>query len=372
MKIEQKKITIRELSDGFQDDDEAGVVGYHGLLDIRPPYQREFIYGEKERNAVITTAKKGFPLNVMYWVVRPDGRYEVLDGQQRTISICRFVDGSFAHDMQYFHRMPSDLREKFLDYELMVYFCEGTASEKLDWFETINIAGKPLLPQEIRNAVYEGPWVNDAKKQFSKTNCPAQLRAQNYLNGSAIRQDYLETAIKWACKSSKPDAIKQYMAVHQGDANAAQLWLYFDAIISWIEATFKHSADRKKILQGLDWGTLYDKYGKATLDTKEIEKETVCLMADDEVECRKGIIPFILTRDEHYLQLRTFSEAVRSETYEKQFHRCANPNCPSKGQELALSDMDADHIVPWSKGGKTVKENCQMLCRLCNHRKSAS
>lgn len=97
MKIELKEITIRELTNSYQDNEENGVVGYGGKLDIRPPYQREFIYKDKQREAVIDTVTKNFPLNVMYWAVREDGNFEVIDGQQRTISICQFVTGEFAH-----------------------------------------------------------------------------------------------------------------------------------------------------------------------------------------------------------------------------------------------------------------------------------
>jgi len=93
MHIELKEITIRELANGYQDNAENGVVGFGGILDIRPPYQREFIYKDKQRDAVINTVTKKFPLNVMYWAVREDGTFEVIDGQQRTISICQFLKG---------------------------------------------------------------------------------------------------------------------------------------------------------------------------------------------------------------------------------------------------------------------------------------
>lgn len=167
-------------------------------------------------------------------------------------------------------------------------------------------------------------------------------------------------------------AICAYMAEMQDEPNASQLWLYFDSVITWLETNFKHTKDRKAILQGLDWGSLYDKYGKQTLDAKAIERETVELLTDDEVQNRKGIIPYILTRDTHYLDLREFPESIKRTVYEEQGHRCANPNCPEKDREFDISEMDADHITPWVRGGRTVKENCQMLCRLCNQRKSGS
>ncbi len=197
MKIELKEITIRDLINGYEDNQEEGVVAFNGKLDVRPPYQREFIYKDKQREAVINTITKDFPLNVMYWAVREDGSFEIIDGQQRTISICQYVYNEFSYKERLFNNLQKDEKEQILNYKLMVYFCEGTDSEKLDWFETINIAGEQLTKQELRNAVYSGSWVTDAKKKFSKNGCPAYQIASDYLNGSAIRQDYLETAIKW-------------------------------------------------------------------------------------------------------------------------------------------------------------------------------
>src|SRR5690606_23188166 len=173
MNIELKEITVRELTDGYEDNEEGGVIGFGGKLDIRPPYQREFIYKEKQRDAVIDTILKNFPLNVMYWAVREDGNFEVIDGQQRTISICQYVNGDFAYMFKYFHNLKDDEKQKILDYKLMVYICSGTDSEKLEWFKTINIAGENLTDQELRNAVYSGSWVTDAKRYFSKNGCAA-------------------------------------------------------------------------------------------------------------------------------------------------------------------------------------------------------
>ena len=199
MKIELKKITIRELVDGYKDSAEDGVVGYGGRLDIRPPFQREFVYNEKQRDAVIDTVMKGFPLNVMYWAVRDDGTYEVIDGQQRTISICQYVkkDFSYSKTGYNFDNLQPEEQADFLNYPLMVYFCTGTAREKLDWFETINIAGAQLTKQELRNAVFAGTWVSDAKRYFSKRGCVAYQVGSSFVSGSPIRQDYLETAIRW-------------------------------------------------------------------------------------------------------------------------------------------------------------------------------
>lgn len=373
MKIELKRVTVRELTCGYEDNEEDGVQGYNGMLDIRPPYQREFIYGEKERNAVITTVRENYPLNVMYWARRDNGAavpYEVMDGQQRTISLCQYVNGEFAYDFQYFYNLTPDEQKAFLDYELMVYVCEGTAKEKLKWFETINIAGKKLTAQELRNAVYAGSFVSDAKRYFSKTNCPAFHMGKHLMNGSPIRQDFLETALKWIAQSqSTPNVrmtIENYMALHQHDPNATLLWQYFTAVITWVTATFD-VGKRKKIMKGVNWGALYDRFHTEVLDKAELDKEISRLIIDSDVQNKHGICSYVLTRDEHDLNLRAFPDDIKLAVYEKQQGIC--PHC-SKHYEF--EQMEGDHITPWCKGGHTVEDNCQMLCRECNRRKSGS
>ena len=360
MNIELKEITIQELSDGFQDNNENGVVGFGGKLDIRPPYQREFIYKDKQRDAVINTVTKNFPLNVMYWAVREDGTFEVIDGQQRTISICQYVNGDFAYQNRYFHNLKADEKEQILNYKLMVYVCSGSESEKLEWFKTINIAGEKLTDQELRNAVFTGSWVSDAKRYFSKSGCVAYNIGGDYLNGSPIRQEFLETAIDWISEGK----IESYMATHQHDPNATALWMYFQSVITWVNATF--TTKRKKFMKGIAWGLLYNKYKDVVYDTKAIEEETAKLIADDDVEKKSGIYAYILTRDERHLGIRTFSDSVKQKVYEKQGRKCVI--CK---KEFDISEMEGDHITPWKDGGKTIEENCQMLCKDDNRRKSA-
>ena len=360
MNIELTEITIQELSDGFEDNNEDGVVGFGGKLDIRPPYQREFIYKDKQRDAVINTITKNFPLNVMYWAVREDGTFEVIDGQQRTISICQYIDGDFAFQNRYFHNLKADEKEKILNYTLMVYVCSGTESEKLEWFKTINIAGEKLTEQELRNAVYTGSWVSDAKRYFSKSGCVAYNIGSDYLNGSPIRQEFLETAIDWISEGK----IENYMATHQHDPNATALWLYFQSVITWVNATF--TVKRKKFMKGIQWGLFYNKYKDVVFDTKAIEEETARLIADDEVEKKSGIYAYILTKDERYLGIRTFSDSVKQKVYENQ-----KGICPICKNHFDISEMEGDHITPWVEGGKTIEENCQMLCKDDNRRKSS-
>jgi len=360
MNIKLKEITVRELSDGYEDNNEGGVVGFGGKLDIRPPYQREFIYKDKERDAVINTLTKDFPLNVMYWSVREDGNFEIIDGQQRTISVCQYVNGDFAFENRYFHNLQDDEQEQILNYKLTVYQCSGTDSEKLDWFRTINIAGAELTDQELRNAVYAGSWTADAKPYFSKSGCPAYGIGSDYLKGSPIRQEYLETAIKWISKGE----IEKYMAKYQHDQNANALWIYFQSVITWVSTTF---TNKRSFMKGVDWGTLYNEYKDKKFDTDKIEKETAKLILDDDVTKQSGIYPFILTRDKKYLSIRAFTPAMKQKVYERQ-----EGNCVECGNHFEISGMEADHITPWHEGGKTIEENCQMLCKDDNRRKSGN
>ena len=358
MNIELHEITIREIAGNYIDNAENGVIGYNGRLNIRPKYQREFVYKEQQRNAVIETIFKNFPLNVMYWVKNSDDEFEVLDGQQRTISFCQYVNGDFSINNRAFQNLTKTEQEQILNYKVMVYFCEGNDKEKLDWFKTINIAGEKLTDQELRNAVYTGSWLSDAKLKFSKTNCVAYLQGNKYLNGSPIRQDYLETALEWI----NDGKIEDYMSKHQHDPNANELFFYFRAVIDWVENTF---IKYRKEMKGIEWGVLYNQFKDKIIDTAELEKEIAALMADDDVTNQKGIYPYVLTRQEKYLSVRTFDPRMKRTAYEKQ-----KGFCKKCGKHFELEQMEADHITPWSKGGKTLAENCQMLCKDCNRKKS--
>ena len=361
MKITLNTIKIRDLVDGYQDNDEAGVVGYGGKLDIRPPYQREFCYDDNQQQAVMDTVTNGFPLNTMYWVVRDDGRYEVLDGQQRTISICRYVNGSFSHNMRYFTNLQPDEKEKILNYDLQVYFCEGSESEKLSWFKTINIAGERLTNQEIRNAVFADSWTAEAKKIFSKSNCAGKLLSDKYVNANPIWQELLETALSWFV--GKDDKlICKYMGQHQNDANANELWVYFQFVIGWVKAMF---IVYRKEMKGIDWGSLYNQYHENSYDPAQLEDEICSLIENEEVTNHKGIYYYLFDRKESHLSLREFDEKMKRKAYEQQ-----GGICPLCKKHFEFSEMEGDHIIPWSKGGKTVMENLQMLCRLCNNTKS--
>lgn len=358
MEIKLKEISVRDVVKDYVNNDEEGVIGYGGKLNIRPKYQREFVYKDQQRDAVIQTLRKDFPLNVMYWVDNGDDTYEILDGQQRTVSICEYVSGSFSINYQYFHNLEESEKEQILDYKLMIYFCKGTDKEKLDWFKTINIAGEKLEDQELRNAIYTGEWLTDAKRHFSKNNCPAQGLASDYLSGSAIRQKYLETAIKWISNNN----IEQYMADHQHDANANELWLYFQSVINWVKTVFPNY---RKEMNGLEWGYFYNEYKDVSFDTNKLEEKIKELMMDEDVTSKKGIYEYLLDGKEKHLNIREFTPNQKREAYERQKGICKN--C---GDHFEINEMEADHITPWHDGGKTNPDNCQMLCKECNRRKS--
>ena len=358
MKIELREVSIREVTAGYSNNQEEGVVGYGGNLNIRPKYQREFVYKDRQRDSVIETVRKDFPLNVMYWVKNSDGSYEVLDGQQRTISICEYVSGNFSLDFQYFHNLTDTEKEQILDYKLMVYFCEGTDKEKLDWFKTINIAGEKLTDQELRNAIYTGTWLTDAKRYFSKTNCPAHGLGSDYLTGSAIRQEYLETAIRWI----RDGEIEAYMSEKQHEPGANELWLYFQSVINWTKTTFPNY---RKEMKGVEFGLLYNEFKNSAIDSKKLEGEIAHLMQDEDVTKKSGIYEFVLTRKEKFLSIRAFSDKQKRESYERQ-----KGICTACRKRFEIQEMEADHITPWHSGGKTTSENCQMLCKNCNRTKS--
>lgn len=338
MKIKLHEIPVRDVVNGYVDSAENGVVGYGGKLNIRPAFQREFIYKDKQRDEVIHTVVRNFPLNVMYWVKSDDGM------------------------PRKFGNLTATEQSQILDYPLMIYICEGTDKEKLDWFKIINIAGEQLTAQELRNAIYTGEWLTEAKKYFSKTKCPAYQIAGDYLNGSAIRQNYLETALKWIAARDNIE-IEDYMSQHQHDTNCNELWLYFQSVINWVKAMFPKY--RSKLMKGLDWGIYYNKYGTGKYDPKSLEARIVELLDDEDVSNQKGIYEYLLDGQEKHLSIRAFSPKMARTAYEQQ-----KGICPKCGKHFEIEEMQADHITPWSKGGKTIAENCQMLCADCNRRKS--
>ena len=375
-----KQISIADLFNGFVNNEEEGVYTYIRIdgelikTDIRPPYQREFVYSDDKRNKVIETLSRNLPLGVIYLAKNSDGTMEVIDGQQRIMSICKYLNGDFS-----VNGIADFLNEKTFNCELykntaiykqimsynnlLAYIVEGDDDEKLDWFRTINISGEKLTEQELLNANYTGEWLSSAKRKFSKTNCVAFKKGNKLVNGSPIRQDYLETALSWI--SGGKENIQKYMGDHyQADENAEPLWKYFVEVIEWVEKTFTY----RKEMKGIDWGKLYREYGKNEYDVAELEEKVKALMADDDVNSKKGIYEYVLSNcskdKERHLSIRKFSDKDKRTAYERQ-----NGICPICGTHHEIDEMEGDHIIPWSKGGKTTIDNLQMLCKKCNREK---
>lgn len=369
MEILLKQVKVHDIVTGYIDNEEEGVIGFGGNLNIRPAYQREFVYKDYQRNAVLETIIKGFPLNTMYWAENEDGTYELLDGQQRTLSICQYCNNDFSMEFEpgipkIFANLTDEQKEKILNYELIIYICKGNDKERLDWFRVINISGEELTEQELLNANYTGKWLSDAKKKFSKNNCVAYKIGNKLLSGSPIRQDYLETALKW--KSGGKNNIAQYMSQHQHDTDALELWSYFQNVIDWVNTKFPVY---RKEMKGIDWGFLYNIYGKNHYDPDDLETEIRKLMSDDDVQSKKEIYEYLLSgkKLEKKLNIRIFTDSQKRSAYEKQEGICAL--CKN---HFDFEEMEGDHIIPWSKGGKTIPENLQMICKSCNRSKGSN
>lgn len=382
MEIKKIKVTIKELCEGYVNDEdiELGVHAYNGKLCVRPAFQRSFVYDKKQENAVINTALRGFPLNVMYWVENEDNTYECLDGQQRTISLCNFVDGASNFTAPWLFegrkisfttlkRIDPDLCQRFMNYELDVYVCKGTKAEQLDWFKTINIAGAKLFDQELRNASYVSQWLTDAKRYFSKANpdssakCPAERLGGRYTNKNANRQEILEQVITWITGSKEEDDICQYMEDHMHDKDASELWNYFTNVINWIEELFPGVYE--KGMATVNWGRLYNEHKDEEFDPDEIAekfRELLEYRGTNELDASVAkICEYCITRDEKLLKQRQFSDAQRTTLYVRQ-----KGICPDCGQHFLKADMQAHHIVPWYNDGITELSNGVMLCKECH------
>ena len=371
MDIIPKQIKVKDVFNGYADNGDDGVFAYSGKLAIRPPYQREFVYDDNQAEAVIQTVLKGFPLNVMYWVKTGTDTYEVLDGQQRTLSIMQYLSHKFSISIDnkkyYWDALPDDKYNAIMDYDFMIYICEGEESEKLEWFKVVNIAGEKLSDQELRNSVYTGTWLSDAKRYFSKRNCAAKRLSDRYITGDPNRQELLEKALKGICELHGIKEITEYMAQHKSDADADELWQYFQDVFNWVGKIFpKYYADMK----GLDWCHLYNKYHTIPYNSAVMNSEVKRLHEDEEVQKTKGIYEFLLCRETdpyagRLLNLRAFDKRDKIAAYSKQ-----NGVCPICKKHFEFDEMEGDHIIPWSKGGQTVPDNCQMLCKSCNSKKT--
>jgi len=357
--------------------------GLSGKLTIQPEYQRNYIYasdGGKKEIAVIESVLKGYPIGLIYFNKVAEDKFEVLDGQQRITSLGRFITDKFAikdeNGMeQYFSGLAADKQEKILHTKLLIYECEGTESEIKDWFKTINIAGVPLNAQELLNAVYSGPFVTLAKREFSNSQNAHIQKWSAYINGAVNRQAYLERALDWVSKGN----IGEYMSRHRYDNQITELTVYFNSVIDWVSSVF---IDVESEMRGLEWGRLYETYHHTAYDPARVSQQVRSLYADPYIKSRKGIFEYILggCQATHLLDVRVFDQATKNSVYAQQTAAArvsGLSNCPlcalgsdaNRERIWSINDMDADHVTAWSKGGATDINNCQMLCKTHNRAK---
>ena len=376
-------ITVKDICDGFvyNELEGKGLFGLSGKLTIQPEYQRNYIYADGKKDiAVIDSLLKAYPIGLIYFNKVNDDNLEVLDGQQRITSFGRFVTNKFAikdeNGMeQYFSGIAADKQTKILETKLLIYECEGTESEIKEWFKTINIAGVPLNNQELLNAVYSGPFVTLGKEEFSNSQNANIQKWSAYISGSVNRQEFLECALDWVSKGN----IGDYMSKHRYEKNINELKVYFNSVIDWISSVF---IDVENEMRGLEWGRLYEEYHKNAYNPKKVSEQVQKLYGDPYIKNRKGIFEYILggSKDTKLLDVRVFDEATKKSIYSKQTEEAekkGKSNCPlcalghdsNKSKIWKLTEMDADHVTAWSKGGATDVKNCQMLCKTHNRAK---
>jgi uncharacterized protein with ParB-like and HNH nuclease domain len=376
-------LTIEDICRGFSynEYEGKGLFGLSGKLTIQPEYQRNYIYADGVKDvAVIDSILKGYPLGLIYFNKIDIDKYEILDGQQRITSIGRFINNKFAIKdkngvEQIFNSLAENIQKKILETKLLIYICEGEEDEIKDWFKTINIAGVPLNDQELLNAIYSGKFVTLCKEEFSNSQNANINKWSAYIKGSANRQEFLEKALDWVSKST----IDKYMANHRRDNNISEIKKYFNSVIDWVSGIFNNI---EKEMCGLEWGRLYETYYKQPYDSNEIQKKINELYGDPYIKNRKGIFEYLLggSQDPKLLDIRVFDDSTKRKVYKEQTiiaeaksvsncPLCAIGNNSNKTKIWALTDMDADHVTAWSKGGATDITNCEMLCKTHNRAK---
>ena len=376
-------ITIADICKGFvyNELEGKGLYGLSGKLTIQPEYQRNYIYADGKRDvAVIDSILKGYPIGLIYFVEPTDGKFEVLDGQQRITSLGRFVTGKFAIKdengmQQYFSGLDKEKQDLILNTPLTIYICRGEEAEIKEWFRTINIVGVPLVNQELLNAIYSGPFVTAAKAEFSNSQNALVQKWKAFVSGDVKRQAFLERALDWVSKGN----IEAYMSQHRYENNINELKTYFTSVIDWADSVFQ---DIRPEMCGLEWGRLYETYHNTPYDPAAVNDRVRALYGDEFVSDRKGIFEYVLggEQDKKLLNIRVFDERTKKKVYAKQTVKAEAEhisNCPycaqmegaNKTRIYKISEMDADHVTAWSHGGSTDEANCQMLCKTHNRSK---
>ena len=378
MKTKLHRYTVEQICEGFVYNELEGkaLFGLSGKLVIQPEYQRHYIYDDGKRDvAVIQSLLREYPLGLIYFNVA-GGTLEVLDGQQRITSIGRFVQGKFAVKVdgqeQTFSSLPAEKQQLLLSSELLAYECEGTESEIKEWFSTINIAGAPLTTQELRNAIYSGPFVTKAKATFSNSGNSNMQKWSSYVKGDPKRQEVLEVALSWVA-SSQDKTIDAYLAERRTNTNINELETYFISVIDWVGGVFTTVPEKE--MRGLDWGRLYEKYHETPYDASALAADLAILLDDPVITSRKGVYEYLLSGKElpQLLEVRLFDQAIKKSVYSQQTSvakAAKTSNCPvcasgdnnNKVRIYKYEEMEADHVTAWSRGGDSGSANCEMLC----------
>ncbi len=376
-------LTVGDICDGFvyNELEGRGLFGWGGKLVIQPEYQRNYIYADGKKDvAVVDSLLKGYPIGLMYFVKTADGKYEVLDGQQRITSFGRFVRGKFSvvdsdGMPHYFDALNADEQRRILESRLTIYVCEGGETEIKEWFKTINIAGVPLVEQELLNSIYSGPFVTAAKAVFSNSGNSMMQKWKCYVSGDERRQKVLETALKWVSRGE----VQDYMGRHRFDCDCNELCAYFNSVIDWVNGVFKGVTDE---MRGIEWGELYERHHEDAYNANELWKRVEELYADDCVTSKRGIFEYVLggERESRLLNVRVFDKRTAKSAYARQTLEAKEhgvSNCPlcaaghtaNSSRIWTFEEMDADHVTAWSKGGASDASNCQMLCKTHNRAK---
>lgn len=351
MKVTRKNTTLIELLNGQ-------------TFEITPSWQREYITKAPDRKALIDSVLSGIPTGPLYFFDDGDS-LKVLDGSQRIRTLEDFYADVFpikrdGHPL-YFSGLSPEEQQVFLTFPVDTVLLSGSECERMSWFSALNHQGIPLSPMERRINLYHGPFLDGARNRF--ITGPPSGRELMYLSGDRRRGKHLETILRWYADSIGTDT-DAFLSKHRRDSGPGPLPDYFEAVTTWVGRLFPYYREEMK---KVDWGILYNRYKEIEADPEALEAEVHRLMCDEEVTKKAGIYPYLLTGDRKHLSLRDFSPETKQSIYEKQEGKCAW--C---GEEIPLSTAQADHILPWSKGGSTVSGNCQILCKRCNLLKSDS